>query len=255
MTTFFQENLTIALIARNEAVMLPDFFKSHAFTPNVILYDDFSTDDTAAIAKAHGATVIPAITESSDFSFKRNIIHKKVTTRWVLWLDADERITAEALKDLEALLRSPAPPAGVRFRMQHYFLGKKMRGRHWRGWKGVRLAEVAASEWVGAVHEKLEVDGHVADVLPPLQHLGDVNYRERAEKSLRYNLLEIERMPEKPSFASVLMRPVVAMLRYYLLNFGFIDGKAGLIFALHVYTAFFQRYAMRYTESPLPKAR
>ena len=242
------DELTIAVIARNEAAVLPGFFDATEWARHVALYDDDSTDATAAIARARGATVVPGDPDRIGFAAKRNHLQREVRTKWVLWLDADEALPAAGRRELLAALAAEPAPAGLSFRRTEHFLGRPMRGRAWRAWRGCRLAETGRSRWEGTIHERLTADGPVVQLTTPIIHLGDRTYQRRANKSLHYNVLEVDRMGRRPRFAEVLLRPPLEFLRYYVLQYGFVDGRPGLIFALHVFAAWFQRLAMAYTQ-------
>lgn len=248
------EELTVAVIARNEAAVLPAFFDAAGWARHVALYDDGSTDATVAIARERGATVVDQDPSCADFATKRNRLQREVRTKWVLWLDADELITTDGLNQVLHVLGQRDDVAGLRFRIHNHFLGRRMRGRAWTRWRGLRLALTAGSRWQGSVHERLSADGPVVQLTTPIIHLGDHTYRRRANKSLHYNILEIKRMARRPYFAEVMLRPPLEFLRYYVFKYGFVDGKAGMIFAGHVWASWFQRLAMAYTEPHDDKA-
>lgn len=89
-------DLTIAIPVRNEernlAICLPAI--SNDFARQVVVIDSCSTDATAAVARAHGAELIP-FTWNGHFPKKRNwfLRHHRPNTEWVLFLDADEILT------------------------------------------------------------------------------------------------------------------------------------------------------------------
>ncbi|MBX3043441.1 MAG: glycosyltransferase [Candidatus Kapabacteria bacterium] len=88
--------LTVAYIVKNEENSLP---KSIASIKNVadeiIVVDTGSTDNTIETAKQLGAKVY-YFDWINDYSAARNISIKHATSKWILYLDADERITEES---------------------------------------------------------------------------------------------------------------------------------------------------------------
>jgi glycosyltransferase involved in cell wall biosynthesis len=77
--------------------------ESVAWSNDVVVVDSFSTDRTPAIATAKGARVIQH--EFSDYAAQRNFALNEVKylNRWVLMIDADERVSTELRADIEQL--------------------------------------------------------------------------------------------------------------------------------------------------------
>src|SRR5438552_2548557 len=84
--------LTAAMIARDEERHLPACLASLAdVVDEVVLVDTGSVDRTVEIARAHGATVLHH-SWSDDFSAPRNLGLDNARGRWILYIDADERL-------------------------------------------------------------------------------------------------------------------------------------------------------------------
>ncbi len=96
--------LSLCMIARNEAEMLGDCLKSvQGIVDEIVLVDTGSTDDTIAIAKSFGATVVERPWDD-DFAAPRNEALKHATGDYVLQLDADERLASAAAKTLRRVV-------------------------------------------------------------------------------------------------------------------------------------------------------
>ena len=84
-------DLTIIIPARNEAHQIAAAIKGFAGLP-VIVVDDASTDNTAAVSRGAGATVIPAPRLSTGHLGKPNACAAGAAiaqTKWLLFIDAD----------------------------------------------------------------------------------------------------------------------------------------------------------------------
>src|SRR5690606_31391394 len=96
-------DLTIAIPAKNEALNLPGCLKAIGpdFAQRVVVIDSGSTDQTKQIAKNFGAEVLD-FNWNGKFPKKRNwfLINHALTTKWVLFLDADEYLTDEFKAEL-----------------------------------------------------------------------------------------------------------------------------------------------------------
>ena len=85
-------DLTVAVLTKNEEENIMDVIKNAAqLTKKILIVDSGSTDKTVEFAKAAGAQVIYREWDN-DFSAQRNFALKYITTEWVLYLDADERL-------------------------------------------------------------------------------------------------------------------------------------------------------------------
>lgn len=84
--------LTVALIVRDEEERLPACLASIApLADEIVVVDTGSRDATVEIARAHGATVLESPWRD-DFSAPRNLALGEARGRWILSIDADERV-------------------------------------------------------------------------------------------------------------------------------------------------------------------
>jgi len=71
----------------------------------IVIADTGSTDNSVDIAREFGATVVPVPWEN-HFGNARNAALRLMQTDWVLVLDADEELDAEAKNQISNLLRT-----------------------------------------------------------------------------------------------------------------------------------------------------
>src|SRR5271165_5691504 len=96
----------LSMIVKNEAHSLRLCLKSVAgIVDQIVVADTGSTDNTADIARGFGATVV-SIEWGNHFADARNAALKIMQTDWVLVLDADEELDAEARNQIPALLKA-----------------------------------------------------------------------------------------------------------------------------------------------------
>ena len=97
--------LSFCMIVKNEAENLPRCLASvKDFADELIILDTGSTDRTIAIAQSFEAQV-HSFVWTNDFSAARNQALKFVTGDWVLVLDADEVLVAEAMPTLRQAMQ------------------------------------------------------------------------------------------------------------------------------------------------------
>ena len=99
-------NLSVIIIACNEEKMIGDCLKSvRKLAGEIVLVDSGSTDRTVQLAKRAGAKVIYVTGGKLEFARWRNLGLKAAKGKWILYLDADERITPELEREVKEVIR------------------------------------------------------------------------------------------------------------------------------------------------------
>ncbi len=224
---------------------------------SVFIVDSGSSDDTVAIAKALGCDVVNR--PFKHYADQRNwaIDEFGARSEWQLHLDADEVLDAEAIAEIRRVLAAPGEATGFIFRRRTYFMGQALRfggndNFHLRLFKtgtarcedrlydqhfvadrpGVRLRGVlhdmnvgSLTEWT-ARHNRWS-DLEAAELRRPTAEVGgqvvarlsaDPRERRRYYKGRYYN-------------APPILRAMLLFAYRYLLQGGFLDGRAGFLYA------------------------
>ncbi|MDB5093220.1 MAG: glycosyl transferase family 2 [Candidatus Eremiobacteraeota bacterium] len=198
----------------------------------VFVLDAESTDDTVAVARAHGAEV--ETRRWTGFVTARRYALGRVLTRWALMLDADELLD-ETL--CAAIGRTDDDVAGYRLRRMTMLCGRTVRTAGWSNERLLRLmrtdrARVAANSTGAQVHETWSVDGTVGDLPGAILHDSYPTLASYRAKFDRYTSVEAEALaPSRIGFlGAVAMMPLRfawSLLRYG----GWRDGWRGLFVA------------------------
>ncbi|MCR8526080.1 glycosyltransferase family 2 protein, partial [Escherichia coli] len=86
-------SISAAIIVRNEEAFLGDCLSSiRRDIDEIVIVDTGSTDSTVQIARRFGARVLEQ-PWADDFSAARNTALEHATRDWILYIDADERLT------------------------------------------------------------------------------------------------------------------------------------------------------------------
>lgn len=160
--------LTAIILTYNESRHIADCIETVRFADEVIIFDSGSTDDTPAIARERGATVLQR--PFDDYAGQRNAAMAHVTDGWVLFVDADERVTPALAAEIQKSLTGAA--AGYRIPRHNYIFGKLTRGAGWYPDYQTRLLRVGRAHYDPArkVHEVVVLDGPLGTLSQPLTH-------------------------------------------------------------------------------------
>jgi glycosyltransferase involved in cell wall biosynthesis len=95
--------LSLSMIVKNEGKYLRDCLASVEGTADeIVVIDTGSTDDTLDIAREYNAKIFQ-FDWIDDFSAARNYALSKTTGDWVLYLDADERLSAGSKEEINKI--------------------------------------------------------------------------------------------------------------------------------------------------------
>jgi glycosyltransferase involved in cell wall biosynthesis len=118
--------LSAVIIALNEESMIEGAIASCAFADEVLVIDGGSTDATVDRSKLAGARIVER--PFDDFARQRTYALSQAHGEWVLFVDADERVTPELRAEIEALLGSAPAADGYTLPRRSMALG------HWLDW-------------------------------------------------------------------------------------------------------------------------
>jgi tetratricopeptide (TPR) repeat protein len=165
--------LTAALIVKDEEAVLDACLASlTSIVDEIVIVDTGSTDRSRDIAKAHGARVIDCAW-SGDFAAARNVGLEAARGRWILYIDADERLAPIERREVETLLDAPDLVAG------RLWLRPKAGYTPYREYRLFR--NDPRIRFQGIIHEKVAPDIHrlaraeglrIAEVDLRLEHVG-----------------------------------------------------------------------------------
>ncbi|MGC3982706.1 MAG: glycosyltransferase family 2 protein [Steroidobacteraceae bacterium] len=228
--------ITLLVITYNEAEHIARCLDSVPFAAEKIVIDSGSTDDTVPIAERHGARVIKQ--PWLGFGAQRNFASTQAAHDWILFLDADEALTAELAQELEQalpkLLQSDIA-AGVLLRTA-WFMGKPLRWyRLLVKEKKARLYHRHRAQWADVrVHESLRYTGRDITFKHPFLHYLNPTLAHAELKYLRYSELKARDWLDRQRSTRPWEWPLVFLSTFfkdYVLRLAMLDGWRGWIAA------------------------
>jgi glycosyltransferase involved in cell wall biosynthesis/2-polyprenyl-3-methyl-5-hydroxy-6-metoxy-1,4-benzoquinol methylase len=196
--------ITVIVHTRNEERNIEACLASvKDWADEIIVMDMESTDRTVEIARRYTDKIFshPLI---RDFDAARNVSAQHASHEWILYLDADERMTPKLAQAITQFIQQ-APPevAGVRLPYRNYFLGHWIRhaGGWYPGYKAPMLLRRGRFRWRARVHEGVEVQGAVLlfpadDPTCAIEHYTDPTLAHFFQKLNHYSESEADKLQE-----------------------------------------------------------
>src|ERR1039458_2567273 len=121
--------LSVIVITRNEERNIVACLESVRWADDIIIVDAQSGDATATLARQFTQKIF--VEPWKSFSEAKTFAVTKSRHDWVLWLDADERVTPELALEIQSLLESSPTQAAYSVARRAYFLGRWIKHSGW----------------------------------------------------------------------------------------------------------------------------
>lgn len=226
--------ISAVILTRNEAAMIQNCLLGLQWCQELLVIDSQSSDQTPKLAQRHGATVIT--TQEQSFAKRRQLALKHVHQPWILYVDADERVTPELAHEIISCTAHSEAQAYT-CKRQNIFFGHTMTAGGWQHDAVTRLFQTTAlTGWSGEVHESPQFAGEAAQLEHPLIHFSHRDVVSGLYKTISWTPIEAKLLAQelaKPvSFFTIVRKGLGEFWRRTILNRGWRDGQPGLIEAL-----------------------
>jgi hypothetical protein len=256
--------VSVVIPVKHEAANLPRCLASVSWAAEIFVVDSQSTDATPTIAGEFGAQVVQ-FHYAGGWPKKKEwaLRHLPFRHDWVLLLDADEVMPADAADEIREIVQNPAAPhAGYWINRRFMFLGQWLRHAYFPNWnlrlarhrlaRFERLAEGDTRSGDNEVHEHLLVEGTTGRLRCLMDHYAFPSVEVFVEKHNRYSNWEaiVALQPPAAGGSGQLQaarvgwrrrlknlakrlpgRPLLRFCYVYFWQRGFLDGRAGWYFA------------------------
>lgn len=239
-------HLSALVITYNEEHNIKQLLQDLDFADEILVIDSFSTDKTVEIAQSF-SNVKVSQHPFENYAIQRNYALNLAKGTWILFLDADERLTPALKNEIIQTVQNKTKFNAYYFKRSFMFSNDKLYFSGWQTDKIIRLfrKENATYSLQKTVHEKLNTTGEIGKLKNNLIHHSYRDYFSYKEKMIRYGKLKATEECVKgtnPNFFHFYFRPSYQFINQYILRLGFLDGKKGIIIcylnALSVYIRF-----------------
>lgn len=248
------------VMTKNEAPNIEKCLRSLAAIDQIVVVDSGSRDGTQQLARDLGATVV-SFCWNGQYPKKKQWCLENINFEhdWIIYVDADEEATPALIDEIRRVVCNPVDTAGYFVGYNYTFLGKTLR-------YGVRVFKLvlfdrhrgsfepyddldATNMWEVEGHYQPVIDGPVKTLSNAMLHTDHDSLYHYFARHNRYSDWEAVvrtnrdlvsqketqisgRDKQKALFDRMPLKGLVAFLYSYVIRRGFLDGNAGLHFAL-----------------------
>jgi len=240
------KNISVLIITLNEEIHMRELLNDLTFADEVIIVDSFSKDNTKEISESF--TNVKFVQHPfENYTSQRNFAISLVKNDWILFLDADERLSEKLKIEILDTLKSNETYTAFMFYRTFMFKNKVLRFSGWQTDKIFRLFHKNFASYTSErlVHEKLKVEGKVGILKNKLIHYSYSDYESYKAKMINYGKFKAQEKfikKLKPSLFLKTFHPVYNFLYNFVIRLGFLDGKKGVIICCLIVYCVYVRY-------------
>ena len=240
--------ISALILAKNEERNIEDCIKTVLFCDEVLVIDDFSTDRTKELAEGMGARVLQH-GMAGDWGGQQTFAIRNAKFEWVLFVDADERISEPLAEEiLDAVAKGDRNAYWIK-RENKFHFNEANHGILRPDYVN-RLFPAEGSYVEGYVHPEIKAPYPDKKLKNLMYHYTYDNWDQYFGKFNNYTRLAAEKYRKEKKgcsfFKDIVLRPLWAFFKVYFLNLGFLDGKIGWILSVNHYFYTMNKYVKLY---------
>jgi heptosyltransferase-2 len=230
-------------IVFNEEHNIREYLDNMSFADEIVVVDSFSTDSTQKIIQDEYPHVRFYQRVFDDFSSQRNYTISLASNDWVTFFDADERVTQKGIDEIVKTVNSNPEEVAFWVKRIFYYEGKPLVNNSLNEDRTARVFRKSKCRYSDKlVHEQLTINGKSRVLKYAIQHYSFKDKEDFLTKRLQYSKLKAKEFYKegiKPHVFHFTIRPAFRFFKYYVLKFGFVNGRRGYeiasILGYHVY--------------------
>jgi glycosyltransferase involved in cell wall biosynthesis len=225
-------DITAVILTHNSSSSLESTLKSVLFCDQILVIDDFSTDQTLDIIAKNNIS-FHSFSTRRDFAAARNFSLTLVKTTWTLFVDSDETVPDKLAQEIITAAKTNRFD-GFYLKRSDHFLGRKLNHGETNTVRLLRLGKTTAGQWLHPVHETWIIPGGKALLDTPLIHRPHPSIAGFIDKINFYTSLfakDNHHKSQLKTYIEFFLFPVGKFIDNYFLKLGFLDGFPGLVMA------------------------
>lgn len=233
-------NLSAVVLTKNEEKNLKICLSSLSICDEIIVVDDDSTDKTTDIAGEYHAKIINHKMDNNDFSGQREYGVEQASNDWVLFIDADEKLSPELQAEIQKLNLedNKSDISAYYIKRRDWWWGRELRFGETMSTRNngiIRLIKKGSGKWEGKVHETYKINsGQKSTLNGFLEHNPHPTISEFLKSINYYSSIraqELHKQGKRVNIWEIVLYPLFKFKYTYCIKLGFLDGPAGFVYA------------------------
>lgn len=225
--------VSVVVITKNEEDNISDCLKSASWADEIVVLDDYSSDNTVNIARQYTDKVFSRKTDIEGRH--RNYAYGLAKNTWVLSLDADERITPELAEEIKQLLKTEPKDRVYTIPIRAYIGKRWIEHGGWYPAAKVRLFDRRTFKYEEAeVHPRVFYEGTCGHLKKDIVHYSYRDFHDYFISLNNQTTLEARKWfkeKRKIGFLKMYRKAISRFLKSYIQKKGYKDGLLGFVIA------------------------
>ncbi len=240
--------LAILILTKNEEKNIIEVvINAKRCTDEVLIIDSGSTDTTVKQAEEQGAKVVYRAWDN-DFAAQRNFGLTQTNAKWVLYLDADERLNEELITAIKQAVEADIQQQYAIVRKSVAF-GQKFNHGVLKPDKVARLFPREAVQWKNKVHERPRCDLQLVILPGHIEHYTYESWAQWAEKFNQYTTIWADNAyagGKRTSLPIAYGHALFGFVQMAVFKLGILDGWLGLALCCNHFSYTLLKYLKLY---------
>jgi len=244
------DKLSVMIITRNEENNIRECLESVKWADEIVLVDQSSSDRTVEITREYTDRVY-IVEPKGICEPDRPFAVSRASYDWILYVDADERVSPALKDEIVALLNSGREKFEAYYVSRKvFFLGKWIKGCGWYPSRSIRLFKKGKVFFPSEIFHDGEPLGSYGYLKEHILHYSYKNLTDYFKKSNRYTSVFADGEYKKGVRVNAinflllfLIKPFYWFLKKYFFLKGFRDGWCGLFISFYAAAGIFRTYA------------
>jgi len=236
--------LSVIIITKNEQDNILDCLESVKWADEIIVVDSGSTDKTEEICRKYTDKFY--VKDWPGFGIQKQRALELASHKWVLSVDADERVTSELRDEIINKITQNSNISGYLIPRLSNYLGKDIRHSGWYPDYILRLVKKQEAYFTkDIVHEKMVVDGSIGKLSNHFLHYPYKDISHHLQKINTYSSLSAKKMfdnGKRVGWSMVVFKAIFGFVRAYIFKRGFLDGWPGLVVSISTGLSAYLKY-------------
>ncbi|MBD2165792.1 glycosyltransferase family 2 protein [Calothrix membranacea FACHB-236] len=231
------EKITPLILTYNEAANIHHTFEHLTWAKRIVVIDSYSTDATLEILKSYSQVQVYQ-RKFDSFASQCNYGLEKITSEWVLSLDADYILTNQLINEIKTL-STDIDVDSYNIKFKYCILGKPLRGTLLPPRKVLYKREKAHYKDDGHAHRVI-VEGNSKLLSVYIYHDDRKSLSRWLWAQDRYMMIEAKKLLETPTSELSLgdrirkqkiLAPIIILFYCLIIKGGILDGWRGCYYA------------------------